>query len=558
MQKTVIVGGVAGGASAAARARRLNEKMQIVMFERGPYVSFANCGLPYHIGGEITDRSKLILQTPESFAARFNVDVRVHSEVTDIDRKKQTVDVKNNSTGKTYKEKYDYLILSPGAEPMVPPIPGLRELVGDKVFTLRNIPDMDAIIAGMSTSAAKHATVVGGGFIGLEMAEALRHRGFTTVLIEKTPQVMGPVDEEMASYLHKEMKDHGIDLRLSVGASKFEKTADGSVRIGLDNGDTVETGLVILCIGVRPDVHLAKKAGLEIGQTGGIVVDPAMRTNDPKIFAVGDAIETESFVCSGKKVLAALAGPANRQGRLAANTIMNLEGAYKKTQGTAVCKVFDLTVGCVGMNERTLKRFGIAHKFVYLHAGHHAGYYPGSEMCHFKLIFAPEDGRILGAQMVGKEGVDKRIDVLAVAQRAGMTVYDLQDLELAYAPPYNSAKDIINQAGFLAKNMMSGLAKLCYTSDMDNTASENVILDVRTPDEIKEEGAINDNVNTLVIPVDELRQRVSELPKDKHIMVYCRTGMRGHVAAMELQNMGYSVSNLTGGYRTWQAIHSRL
>eukprot|EP01059_Diplonema_ambulator_P012197 TRINITY_DN2241_c1_g4_i1.p1 TRINITY_DN2241_c1_g4~~TRINITY_DN2241_c1_g4_i1.p1 ORF type:complete len:575 (+),score=223.82 TRINITY_DN2241_c1_g4_i1:125-1726(+) len=526
--------------------------MAITIFERGPYISFANCGLPYHVGNDIKSRDALILQTPASFKARFNVDVRVNSEVTAINREAKTVTVLDTLQKTEYTEPYDMLVYSPGASPIVPPIPGLKELLGKRVFTLRNIPDMDGIISAMGPAAQmKRCLVVGGGFIGLEVAEALVHVGWEAVIVEKAPQVMGTVDAEMASYLHDELAAKGVKLQLGKGASAFSE-AGAVLRVALDDGSSIDADFAVLCIGVRPDVGLAKAAGIELGPLGGIKVDAYMRTNDPSIYAVGDAVETPSTVSPSHTMLPCLAGPANRQGRAAASNLLGKELAYTTSQATAICQVFDVNIGSVGANERLLQRWGYtpdSYETVFLHAPNHAGYYPGATLLHMKLIFGKKDGKILGAQIAGKEGVDKRIDVLAVAQRAGMTVYDLQDLELCYAPPFNGAKDIVNQAGFLAANILNGDVEVCRSKDMQNVTDKQLILDVRKQAEV-DEGRIPHAVH---IPVDELRARIAEVPKDKEILVYCKSGMRAHVAAMMLRHHGHKVRNLTGGYLSWKA-----
>ncbi|MGF1751015.1 FAD-dependent oxidoreductase [Vibrio cionasavignyae] len=563
MTKILIVGGVAGGASAAARARRLSEDAEIVMFERGPFVSFANCGLPYHVGGDIQDRSKLLLQTPESFLARFNVDVRVMNEVTSINRSDKTVSVKNLVDGSQYTESYDFLLLSPGAAPFVPPIKGIDNPL---THTLRNIPDMDRILHTIQMNKPKHATVVGGGFIGLEMMEAFHQLGIKTTLIEMADQVMTPVDKEMAGFAHSEIKSHGVDLRLGValesvnylpnqqvadanaGELNEEQHLQGELELTLNSGETLTTDILIMAIGVRPEASLAKEAGLQLGNFGGIYTSDTMQTSDPAIYAVGDAIEDKDFV-TGKPGFVPLAGPANRQGRMAADNMLGRNESYQGTQGTAIVKIFDLAVASVGKNEKVLKREGIRYEKVYVHTASHASYYPGSEIVSLKLLFSPETGKILGAQAAGKDGVDKRIDVLAVAQRAGMTVEQLQHLELTYAPPYGSAKDVINQAAFVANNILKGDATPIHFDEIDNLTSEQVLLDVRNPSELENVGFIDGAIN---IPVDQLRQRMDELPKDKEIIIYCQVGLRGNVAYRQLVNSGFKARNLIGGYRTYK------
>jgi NADPH-dependent 2,4-dienoyl-CoA reductase/sulfur reductase-like enzyme/rhodanese-related sulfurtransferase len=549
MTKIVIVGGVAGGASAAARARRLSEDAEIIMLERGPFVSFANCGLPYHIGGDIKDRSKLLLQTPESFLARFNVDVRVMHEVVSINRADKTVTIKNLIDSSEYTESYDFLLLSPGAAPFIPAITGIDNPL---THSLRNIPDMDRIIQTIQTNKPKHATVVGGGFIGLEMMEAFHQLGIETTLIEMADQVMTPVDKEMAGFAHAEIKQRGIDLRLSVALESVEFTPEedntGKLTLTLNNGDTLNTELLIMSIGVRPETKLAQEAGLQLGELGGIYTDSSMQTSDPSIFAVGDAIEDTDFV-TGKSGFVPLAGPANRQGRMAADNMLGRSETYQGTQGTSIVKIFDLAVASVGKNEKVLKREGIAYEKVYVHTASHAGYYPGAEIVSLKMLFSPETGKILGAQAAGKDGVDKRIDVLAVAQRAGMTVEQLQHLELTYAPPYGSAKDVINQAAFVANNILKGDATPIHFDEIDNLTEDQILLDVRNPGELENVGFIEGAIN---IPVDQLRGRMNELPKDKEIVIYCQVGLRGNVAYRQLVNNGFKARNLIGGYRTYK------
>ncbi|MBR9788609.1 MAG: FAD-dependent oxidoreductase [Vibrionaceae bacterium] len=563
MTKILIVGGVAGGASAAARARRLSEDAEIIMFERGPFVSFANCGLPYHIGGDIRERSKLLLQTPESFLARFNVDVRVMNEVISVNRQDKTVVVKNLIDGSEYVESYDFLLLSPGAGPIVPPITGIDNPL---THSLRNIPDMDRIIETIQMNKPEHATVVGGGFIGLEMMEAFHQLGIQTTLIEMADQVMTPVDREMAGFAHAEIREKGIDLKLGValesvqfipnehvasveaGESEKHQHLEGELELTLNNGEKLTTDILIMAIGVRPETKLAKEAGLEIGALGGIYTNEYMQTSDPSIYAVGDAVEEKDFV-TGEQTLVPLAGPANRQGRMAADNMLGRSETYQGTQGTAICKIFDLAVASTGKNEKQLKRAGIDYEKVYVHTASHASYYPGAEVVSFKMLFDPKSGKILGAQAVGKDGIDKRIDVMAVAQRAGMTVEQLQHLELTYAPPYGSAKDVINQAAFVANNIIKGDATAIHYDEMDSLAEDQVLLDVRNPGELENVGFLKDAIN---IPVDQLRHRMDELPKDKEIVIYCQVGLRGNVAYRQLVNNGFKARNLIGGYRTYK------
>lgn len=556
MKRILIVGGVAGGASAAARARRLNEEAEIVVFERGEFVSFANCGLPYHIGGDIPGRDALLLQTPQSFKRRFNVDVRIFHEVIEIDKAGKNLLVRNLQNGEVLREPYDALLLSPGAAPIRPPFPGIDS---PGVHTLRNIPDMDRILAALEQDKPRHVTVVGGGFIGLEMMEALHQRKLEVTLLELSDQVMAPVDREMANMLHARIREEGVDLRLRTGLSAIESLdvlADpaavtterrGGLRLTLSDGTHLDTGLLILAIGVKPETLLAAQAGLELGPRGGIKVDAGMRTSDPFIYAVGDAVEETDFV-TGESVLIPLAGPANRQGRIAADNMLGRRETYKKTQGTAICKLFDLAVASTGLNEKRLVQLGLPFEKAYVHPGSHAGYYPGAHPVSLKLLFAP-DGKIYGAQAIGKDGVDKRIDVLAVAQRAGLTVFDLQDLELTYAPPFGSAKDVINMAGFVASNHLKGDTTLCHAAEVQARHPHQVVLDVRNTPELDKLGRIP---GAMHIPLDELRGRLDELPRDKELLISCQVGLRGHVACRLLSQHGFKVKNLSGGFKTWQ------
>ncbi|BEJ49903.1 FAD-dependent oxidoreductase [Aeromonas dhakensis] len=527
------------------------------MFERGEFVSFANCGLPYHIGGDIPNRDALLLQTPQSFKRRFNVDVRVFHDVIEIDKAGKSLLVRNLLTGEERREAYDALLLSPGAAPIRPPFPGIDS---PGVHTLRNIPDMDRILAALAHDQPHHVTVVGGGFIGLEMMEALHQRKLDVTLLELSDQVMAPVDKEMANMLHARIREEGIDLRLRTGLSAIEsldvlaeKTAAvateqrGGLRLTLSDGTRLDTGLLILAIGVKPETLLAAKAGLELGPRGGIKVDAAMRTSDPFIYAVGDAVEETDFV-TGESVLIPLAGPANRQGRIAADNMLGRAETYKKTQGTAICKLFDLAVASTGLNEKRLLQLGLPFEKAYVHPGSHAGYYPGAHPVSLKLLFAP-DGKIYGAQAIGKDGVDKRIDVLAVAQRAGLTVFDLQDLELTYAPPFGSAKDVINMAGFVASNHLKGDTLLCHAAEVEARHPHQQVLDVRNGPELDKLGRIP---GAMHIPLDELRSRLHELPKDKELLISCQVGLRGHVACRLLSQHGFKVKNLSGGFKTWQ------
>jgi len=541
-KRVLIVGGVAGGASAAARARRLSEQADIVVFERGEHISFANCGLPYHIGEVIENRGSLLIQTPESMARRFAIDVRTRCEVVSVDPQARAISVRDLGSGALSIEPYDNLILSPGAAPFVPPISG-ADLPG--VRTLRNIADMDAIKRVVDQDMPQRAVVIGGGYIGLEMTEALRMRGVEVTLVELADQVFVAADPEMVAPIHQQIIRHGVDLRLGVSVSAIE--ADGEdLKAILSTDESVQCGLVIMAVGVRPETDLARVAGLDIGQTGGIAVNEHMQTSDSSIYAVGDAVEITEFV-GGRRALIPLAGPANRQGRIAADNIFGRPSVYRNTQGTAICKVFELAIGMTGMSEKALAKSDQNFEKIYIHAASHAGYYPGAEPVSLKLLFDPENGRILGAQAVGADGVDKRIDVLAVAIRAGLTVQQLQDLELSYAPPYGSAKDPVNYAGFVASNVLAGDVELCHTPDMLNPGDQQVLLDVRTPGEF-DAGSI---AGAMHIPLDDLRDRLGELPSDKELLVFCAAGLRGYLACRILTQNGLACRNLTGGYKTF-------
>jgi NADPH-dependent 2,4-dienoyl-CoA reductase/sulfur reductase-like enzyme/peroxiredoxin family protein/rhodanese-related sulfurtransferase/TusA-related sulfurtransferase len=544
-KRIVIVGGVAGGASAAAKARRVSERAEIILFERGDHISFANCGLPYHIGGQISDRGRLLVQSPQAMRRRFGVDVRVRSEVTRINRQQKTVEVHDRAKDRRYEQPYDALILSPGAEPVRPPIPGADR---KGVFTLRSLADMDAMKAAVDGSRPKAAVVVGAGYIGLEMTEALVNRGLGVSLVELEPQVMGPIDPEMATPLHEHLKGRGVDLCLSHSVTAIQGQGD-QLDVVLNSGRVIPCGLVILAVGVRPEARLAVEAGLAIGPRKGIVVDSHMRTSDPSIYAVGDCIEVEDLV-GGFAAVIPLAGPANRQGRIAAVNALGGDAVYAKTQGTAICKVFDLAVGMTGLSEKALKRAGMAYEKVFVHPASHAGYYPGATQMSLKLLFDPKDGRVLGAQCVGADGVDKRIDVLAVAIRAGLTVYDLENLELAYAPPFGSAKDPVNYAGFVAANVLRGEVRICHVPEVVNPSPSQVLLDVRTSPEVLQ-GTIPGSIH---IPVDELRDRLGELPKDKEILAFCQVGLRGYLACRILSQNGLACRNLSGGYKTYRQV----
>lgn len=539
--KVCIIGGVAGGATAAARLRRLDEALEIVMFERGDYISFANCGLPYHISGRIKERSSLLLQTPEGFWSRFRVEVRLKNEVLAIDTQQKRLRVRNLKDGTEYAESYDTLILSPGAYPFVPPIEGS----GAAMFmSLRDIPDMDAMIARIDTHRVKEAVVIGGGFIGVEIAENLIVRGIKTHLVEMLSQVMTPFDPEMANIIQTRLAGGGVCLHLSDSVKRIVGDARGKVI--LDSGTELAAELVVSAVGVRPDSRLAREAGLKIGATGGIAVDAGMRTSDLYIFAVGDAVET-THLAAGTPALVPLAGPANKQARIAADNICGLSSSYPGSLGTSIVKVFDLQAAATGLNEKTARSHNLRYQAIHLHPLSHAGYYPGAAMMSLKLLFELPGGRVLGAQCIGKDGVDKRIDVIATAIRAGMTVYELEQLELAYAPPFGSAKDPVNMAGFAGSNILRGLVT-SVTYDQAVAMENPQFLDVRTKEEFKE-GSIPRSIH---IPLDELRQRIHELPRDRHLIVTCRSGIRSYAAIRILKHAGFEqLSNLSGGYITY-------
>lgn len=541
--KVLIIGGVAGGASAAARLRRLCEDAEIIMFERGEHISFANCGLPYYIGQKIKDREKLLVQTPAGMGARFNLDIRIKSEVVKIDREKKQVEVRDHIKQENYLESYDYLLLSPGAEPIVPPIPGLEKA---NAFSLRSLEDTDRIVSVLKGSDMKEAVIVGGGFIGLEMAENLAHIGINVQIVEASSQVMGPLDPEMANIVHRHLKEKGVGLYLNNGVAAFD-IKEGKTMIRLADDQVIETDAVILAIGVRPDTRLASDSGLELGARGTIKVNERLQTSDPGIYAVGDAIEVVDFVNGGAAYIP-LAGPANRQGRIAADNIAGRSQTYKGTQGTSIAKVFDLTVACTGNNEKTLSRLKIKYKKSYTNSASHAGYYPGAIPMNLKLLF-DQEGKILGAQIVGVKGVDKRIDVLATAIRAGLTVYDLEELELAYAPPFSSAKDPVNVAGFVAANILKEDVQVIHWHEIAaRDVDTSFLLDTSTREEY-EKGHIEGAVN---IPLHELRKRINEIPVGKEIIIYCKSGLRSYIGSRILKQKGFkSVKNLSGGYNIY-------
>jgi len=552
-KKVVIVGGVAGGASAAARLRRLSEDFEIVLFERGADVSFANCGLPYYIGGVIDARKKLLVQTPVSLFKRFNINVRTLSEVTRINPQKKEVEVKNLKTSEVYTESYDYLVLSPGAKPIIPDIPGINL---PNVFSVRNLVDTDRLKSFIETCKPARALVIGGGYVGLEIAENMKEQGVEITVVELMDQIMAPLDFEMASIVHDHLRKNGVNLLLKQSVTALE--GDTQVRTArLSTGQELEVDMVVLGIGVTPESGLARDAGLAIGPTGGIVVDEFLRTSDPSIYAVGDAIQVKHFV-TGHDALIPLAGPANKQGRIAADNIAGRPATYKGTQGTAIVGTMGIIAATTGVNEKTLKKLGRTDYAVcHMHPEDHARYYPGFSEISLKLIFARGDGRVLGAQIVGRHGVDKRIDVLATAIRGGMTVYDLQELELAYAPPFSSAKDPVNMAGYVAANILKGDYDPCFWDNMAEMLKEDpLLLDVRMDKEAEKFGTIPGSV---LIPLNDLRERLAEIPRDKPIMIFCQVGLRGYIAERMMKQLGFkNVKNLCGGYKTYKPLAKML
>ena len=551
--KVIIVGGVAGGASCAARLRRLDERVQILMVERGPYVSYANCGLPYHVGGAIEKESSLLVATEQTFRDQFAIDVRTRCEVIGVSAERKTVDLKNHVTGEITTEHYDKLVLSPGAAPIRPPLLGI-DLPG--IFSVRTVPDarnmrawldrdvttqsgMDSYTGYQTVTKPKRAVVVGGGFIGLEMVENLVHRGLEVTLIERLGQVMPPLDPEMAILVERYLAKHNVRVELNDGVAEFRQTAGGSLEVLTSSGKSHPADIVILAIGVRPETALAKMAGIEIGQRGGIRVDEHMRTSNPDIFAVGDAVEVKDFV-TGQWSLVALAGPANRQGRIAADVIAGRDSRFRGTQGTSICQIFEAAVASTGASEKALDQLGDKDfEKIYLYPNSHAGYYPGAKMLAIKVLFRKSDGRLLGAQVLGEDGVPKRIDSFAMAIQMGCTVYDLEESELCYAPPFGSAKDPVNFAGMVAADILRGDMPLSHW----NSAGTSFLLDVRNPAELAVEqvpGAMN-------IPLPELRGRLSELPRDREILVICRSGQRAYYATRILLQNGFKVRNLAGG-----------
>lgn len=544
-KKIIIVGGVAGGASTATRLRRLDENANIIMFEKGEYISFANCGLPYYIGETISERDKLIVSSIESMSNKFNIDIRNFSEVIKIDKDKKIVTVKNYKNNETYEETYDKLVLSPGASPIKPSISGINEC--SNLFTLRNIPDTDKIKSFIHENKPKHATVIGGGFIGLEMLENLYDLGLKLTLVEASDQVMSPLDMEMASIIHEHIVDKGIQIILRDGVNSFE---DEGKKIVLDSGREITTDMIILSIGVKPETTIAKEAGLELNQRGAIVVDKYMKTSDENIYALGDAVEIIDFV-SKKPTMIPLAWPANRQGRIVANNICNIKSEYKGSLGSSVAKVFDYTVATTGNNEKLLQKLGIDYEVIHIHPSSRAGYYPGSFPIAYKMIFNPKNGVIFGAQGVGINEVEKRIDIIATAIKGNLTIYDLQDVEVCYAPPYNSAKDPVNMLGYYAENIIEKKVSTIQWYDVDKLENNNsIILDVREEFELST-GGIDNSIN---IPLTVLRERLNEIPKNKKIYVVCQVGLRGYIGCRILSQNGFDCVNIDGGIKTYLSV----
>ncbi len=549
--KYLIVGGVAGGATTAARLRRLDEASEIILFERGAYISYANCGLPYYIGGTISERDNLFVQTPQTFGARFNLEVRNLSEVISINRERKEITVKDLRTGEPYAEPYDKLVLSPGAEPVKPPLPGIGQ---EGIFTLRNVPDTDKIKRYIEETNPRHAVVVGAGFIGLEMAENLHECGLKVTIVEMAEQVMTPLDYSMAALVHQHLKTKNVEFYLNTAVSAFTEK-DGYIQVKLDSSRTIETNMVVLSIGVKPDSQLAGEAGLEIGKNGGIVVNEYLQTSDEHIYALGDAIEFENPVI-GQRMITYLAGPANKQGRiLADNLVRGNRKKYKGSINTAIAKVFDVTVASAGLSGKLLGKLNIPHIDSITHATSHAGYYPGAKPMSVKISFAPDTGCLLGAQIVGFSGVDKRIDLFSSAIQKKATVYDLADIEHAYAPPYASAKDPVNIAGMVAENILDGTTEVVSWRAIAEESTENTfLLDIRTPEEFQL-GSIDGAVN---IPLDELREHLDEIPRDKRLIVFCGVGLRAHVACRILMQRGFKeVYNLSGGLKTYETASQK-
>jgi NADPH-dependent 2,4-dienoyl-CoA reductase/sulfur reductase-like enzyme/rhodanese-related sulfurtransferase len=544
--KVIVVGGVAAGASTAARLRRMDETAQIIMFEKGEYISFANCGLPYYVGDVIQKREKLLVQTPKSMYRRFNIDIRIKSEVVKINVADKNIEVKNLVTGETYQETYDKLVLCMGASPKIPNIPGIQK---NNVFLVRNVPDSDAIKEYINIKKPENAVVIGAGYIGMEMAEILKHSGIKVSIIEASSQILGPLDPDMAAIIEKYVRELGIELYLNKTVTSFEGE-DQVKELVLSSGEIIPADLVVLGMGVKPETKLAVEGGLAIGETGAIQVDEYLRTSVPDIYAAGDAIQVKDFI-TGKNINLPLAGPANRQGWLIANNICGKELKYSGAQGTSIVKVIDMVAAATGKNEKALRAEGIDYMVCHTHLASHASYYPGSTEMTVKMLFTPDKGKVLGAQIVGYDGVDKRIDVVAVAIRAGMNVFDVQELELAYAPPFSSAKDPINMTAYVAGNMVNGSVEtICWDEVPARAAAGSFLLDVRTVKEYKD-GAVEGAYN---VPLDEIRDRMNEIPKDKEIMLYCRAGLRSYIGCRILIQNDYKIKNISGGYLTYEAL----
>lgn len=547
--KIVIIGGVAGGATAAARIRRLDEQAEIIVFERSGFVSYANCGLPYYIGGVITDPAELTLQTPESFWQRFRIDMKVRHEVTAIDPEKKTVSVRNLNTGEVFEESYDKLLLAPGAKPVRPPLPGIDQ---DRLFTLRTVEDTLRIRAFIEKEHPQSVVLAGGGYIGLELAENLRDLGLDVTIVQRPKQLLNPLDPEMAAFVHAKMRQKGVHLMLGHSVEGFAP-ADGGVEVLLRDAPSLRADMVVLAIGVAPDTALAQQAGLALGAKNSIVVNDRMETSAPDIFAVGDAVEIRHAVTGGKALIS-LAGPANKQARIAADNICGGDSRYRGAQGSSVIKVFDTTVAVTGINEQTAKKAGIDCDKVYLSPANHAGYYPGGKLLTMKVLFEKGSFRLLGAQIIGHEGADKRIDVLAAAMRGGLTALDLQELDLAYAPPYSSAKDPVNMAGFMVDNLAAGRVRQFHWDEVDALPRDGsvTLLDTRTEEEYAE-GHISGFIN---IPLDALRGQLHTLPAGKTVYVVCQSGLRSYLACRILSQHGFDCLNFSGGYRLYETVMS--
>ncbi|MFO8164567.1 MAG: FAD-dependent oxidoreductase [Thermodesulfobacteriota bacterium] len=545
--KVIIVGGVAGGATAATRARRLNEEAEIVLFERGFYVSYANCGLPYYIGGQIENRDDLFISSPERLRARYRIDVRTSQEVIEIHPKRKQVTVKDNTSGEIFEESYDKIILSPGATPVRPQLEGINL---DRIFTLRDLPDSDSIKAYLEENNVGSAIVVGGGPIGLETAENLSGQGLAVTIIERLNQLMPPLDSEMAAIIHRHLRDQGISLHLGDGIKSFRKVGDRII-VSTEKGKELLTDMVLLAIGVKPEKQLAEKAGLDIGQKGGISVDDMLCTSDSNIYAIGDAIEVEDYILA-EKVLIPLAGPANRQGRTSADNVMGRRSEFGKVLGTNITRIFGLAAASTGNNEKILRQHNSPFLKSFTHSFDHATYYPGAKLLSIKLIFAPGTGKILGAQVIGESGVDKRIDVLATAIKAGMTVHDLENLELAYSPQYGAAKDPINVAGFVAGNILKGDVQIVHWDELEELDMDTYqLLDVRTWEEVKQTGIIKNGIH---IDIDLLRDNLAMLDRNRIYISYCTVSLRGYIAYRILVQNGFKAKILSGGLETWTPL----